>query len=71
MSFTSVRFAAAVLVGAAVVGCSMQQSSAEKAIAAADSALQAAGAEAQLYLPDEVQALNEQLAAARTDFEGK
>ncbi|MDH3496319.1 MAG: hypothetical protein OER21_06130 [Gemmatimonadota bacterium] len=71
MSFTSVRFAAAVLVGAAVVGCSMQQGSAEKAIAAADSALQAAGAEAQAYVPDQVQALHAQLAAARTDLESK
>jgi hypothetical protein len=65
------RYAVAVTATAAVLGCATQKAPAEKAIASADTALQAVSADAKMYVPDQFTAASEQLAAAKSDLDAK
>ena len=52
-------------------GCSSQMEPAKKAIADIEAAVSAAGADAQRYVPDQVKAVNDQLAGLKAKFEKK
>ena len=65
------RSAVAIAATAAALGCATQKGAAEKAIAAADTALQAVSADAKMYVPDQFTAASDQLAAARSDLDAR
>lgn len=71
MVSTTKRIAGVLLVIAGAAACASPQGKANKAIAAADSALQAVSADAQAYVPAQYKTLSDELAAARTDVEAK
>jgi hypothetical protein len=55
----------------ALTGCSRQMEPAKKAIADIQAAVTAAGPDAEKYIPDQVKAVNDQLADLRTKFDQK
>ena len=71
MESTTKRIAGVLLVIAAAAACASPQGKADKAIAAADSALQAVSTDAQAYVPDQFKMLSDELVAARSDLEAK
>ena len=64
--FVSLALAALVL-----AGCANQMEPAQKAIADIEAAVAAAGTDATRYVPDEVQAVNDQVANLRAQFDKK
>ena len=56
------RFIALVLAAFAIAGCANKMAPAQKAIADIEAAVAAAGEDATKYVPDEVQAVNDQVA---------
>ena len=58
----------AAMMAALIVGCASQKQPAEQAIAAADTALGAVRDQAQKYVPDQLQAVDAQIASAKDSF---
>jgi hypothetical protein len=65
------RFLALVLAAVAIAGCANKMEPAQKAIADIEAAITAAGADATKYIPDQVQAVNDQLANLKAMFDKK
>jgi hypothetical protein len=57
--------------GIALAGCTNQMEPAKKAIADIQAAIAAVGPDAQKYIPDELKAVNDQLAALKAKFDQK
>ena len=55
----------------ALAGCSNQMEPAKKAIAGIEAAVAAAGVDAQRYIPDDLKAVNDQLAGLKAKFDQK
>ena len=55
----------------ALAGCANQMEPAKKAIADIEAAVSAAGADAEKYIPDDLKAVNDQLAGLKAKFEQK
>ncbi len=55
----------------ALTGCSNQMEPAKKAIAGIEAAVAAAGTDAQRYIPDDLKAVNDQLAGLKAKFDQK
>ena len=65
------RFIALVLAAFAIAGCANKMAPAQKAIADIEAAVAAAGEDATKYIPDEVQAVNDQVANLKAMFDKK
>ena len=65
------RFIALVLAAFAIAGCANKMEPAQKAIADIEAAVAAAGEDATKYIPDQVQAVNDQVANLRAMFDKK
>ena len=65
------RFIALVLAAFVVAGCANKMAPAQKAIADIEAAVTAAGEDATKYVPDQVQAVNDQLANLKAMFDKK
>ena len=65
------RFVALVLAALVLAGCANQKEPAQKAIADIEAAVAAAGEDATKYVPDQVQAVNDQLANLKSMFDKK
>lgn len=65
------RFIALILAAFVVVGCANKMAPAQKAIADIEAAVTAAGEDATKYVPDQVQAVNDQLANLKGMFDKK
>ena len=63
-----ITLGAAVLVGILIVGCAMDKGPAQAALAAAETAVNSAVAEASQYVPDQAKSLQAALATAREKF---
>ena len=63
------RFIALILAAFVVVGCANKMAPAQKAIADIEAAVTAAGEDATKYVPDQVQAVNDQLANLKGMFD--
>jgi hypothetical protein len=69
-TFNAARFVLLAL-GLALAGCANQEEPAKKAIVQIEMAVSAAGADAQRYVPDQVKAVTDQLAALKAKYEQK
>ena len=65
------RFAALALVALALAGCANKMEPAKKAIADIEAAVAVAGEDATRYIPDQVQAVNDQVANLKAMFDRK
>jgi len=65
------RFIALVLAAFAIAGCANKMAPAQKAIADIEAAVAAAGEDATKYIPDQVQAVNDQVANLKAMFDKK
>jgi hypothetical protein len=65
------RFIALILAAFVVAGCANKMAPAQKAIADIEAAVTAAGEDATKYVPDQVQAVNDQLANLKAMFDKK
>ena len=65
------RFIALILAAFVVAGCANKMAPAQKAIADIEAAVAAAGDDATKYVPDQVQAVNDQLANLKAMFDKK
>lgn len=65
------RFIALLLAAFAIAGCANKMAPAQKAIADIEAAVAAAGEDATKYIPDEVQAVNDQVANLKAMFDKK
>ena len=65
------RFIALILAAFVVAGCANKMAPAQKAIADIESAVAAAGEDATKYVPDQVQAVNDQVANLKAMFDKK
>ena len=65
------RFIALVLAAFVLAGCANKMAPAQKAIADIESAVAAAGEDATKYIPDQVQAVNDQVANLKAMFDKK
>jgi len=65
------RFIALVLAAFVVAGCANKMAPAQKAISDIEAAVAAAGDDAARYIPDQVQAVNDQLASLKAMFDQK
>lgn len=65
------RFIALVLAAFVLAGCANKMAPAQKAIADIEAAVAAAGEDATKYIPDQVQAVNDQLANLKAMFDKK
>ena len=65
------RFIAMVLAAFAIAGCANKMAPAQKAIADIEAAVAAAGEDATKYIPDQVQAVNDQVANLKAMFDKK
>jgi hypothetical protein len=65
------RFLVMVLAAFAVAGCANKMAPAQKAIADIEAAVAAAGEDATKYIPDQVQAVNDQVANLKAMFDKK
>jgi hypothetical protein len=65
------RFIALVLAAFVLAGCANKMAPAQKAIADIEAAVAAAGEDASKYIPDQVQAVNDQLANLKAMFDKK
>jgi hypothetical protein len=65
------RFIALILAAFVVAGCANKMAPAQKAIADIEAAVAAAGEDATKYVPDQVQAVNDQLANLKAMFDKK
>ena len=65
------RFIALVLAAFAIAGCANKMAPAQKAIADIEAAVAAAGEDATKYIPDEVQAVNDEVANLKAMFDKK
>jgi hypothetical protein len=66
-----VRFAALALAALTVVACANKMEPAQKAIADIEAAVAAAGEDASKYIPDQVQAVQDKVAALKAKFDSK
>jgi PBP1b-binding outer membrane lipoprotein LpoB len=65
------RFIALILAAFVIAGCANKMAPAQKAIADIETAVTAAGEDATKYVPDQVQAVNDQLANLKAMFDKK
>jgi hypothetical protein len=65
------RFIALVLAAFAIAGCANKMAPAQKAIADVEAAVAAAGEDATKYIPEQVQAVNDQVANLKAMFDKK
>jgi hypothetical protein len=65
------RFIALILAAFVIAGCANKMAPAQKAIADIEAAVTAAGEDATKYVPDQVQAVNDQLANLKAMFDKK
>ena len=65
------RFIALILAAFVIAGCANKMAPAQKAIADIEAAVTAAGEDATKYIPDQVQAVNDQLANLKAMFDKK
>jgi hypothetical protein len=65
------RFIALILAAFVITGCANKMAPAQKAIADIEAAVTAAGEDATKYVPDQVQAVNDQLANLKAMFDKK